>query len=77
MGLLKDGSMHGYQLKKVIDGTLGAFAGVASKSVYYALKRLEKKTTDCQNSRKRREATRTIHLQVDSEGGGGVSPPFE
>lgn len=43
LGLLRDGPKHGYELKKIIDSTLGAFAGVGSKSVYYCLKGLEKR----------------------------------
>ena len=40
LGLLKEGSMHGYQLKKRISDTLGSFWQVSYGSLYPTLKRL-------------------------------------
>jgi DNA-binding PadR family transcriptional regulator len=42
LGLLKERSMHGYQLSKRLTDTLGAFWKVSYGSLYPALKRLEK-----------------------------------
>ena len=41
LGLLKEGSMHGYQLKKRLAETLGPFWQVSYGSLYPALKRLQ------------------------------------
>ena len=43
LGLLKEGPKHGYEIKKSIDQVLSNFTNVDSKSIYYPLKRLEKK----------------------------------
>lgn len=40
LGLLKEGSMHGYQLQKRLSETLGGFWRVSYGSLYPALKRL-------------------------------------
>jgi DNA-binding PadR family transcriptional regulator len=42
LGLLKEGSMHGYQLKKRLAETLGSFWQVSYGSLYPALKRLQR-----------------------------------
>ncbi len=42
LGLLKESSMHGYQLKKRLSDTLGPFWQVSYGSLYPALKRLQK-----------------------------------
>jgi DNA-binding PadR family transcriptional regulator len=42
LGLLKERSMHGYQLKKHLADTLGGFWQVSYGSLYPALKRLQK-----------------------------------
>ena len=42
LGLLKESSMHGYQLKKRLTDTLGSFWQVSYGSLYPALKRLQK-----------------------------------
>ena len=42
LGLLKEGSKHGYQIKKDIKEILPLFAGVDLKSIYYPLRVLEK-----------------------------------
>lgn len=42
LGLLKERSMHGYQLKKRLSDTLGGFWQVSYGSLYPALKRLQK-----------------------------------
>ncbi|HYU58555.1 MAG TPA: PadR family transcriptional regulator, partial [Actinomycetota bacterium] len=42
LGLLKERSMHGYQLKKRVAETLGAFWQVSYGSLYPALKRLQR-----------------------------------
>jgi DNA-binding PadR family transcriptional regulator len=42
LGLLKESSMHGYQLKKRLSETLGSFWQVSYGSLYPALKRLQK-----------------------------------
>ncbi len=42
LGLLKERSMHGYQLSKRLTDTLGAFWKVSYGSLYPALKRLER-----------------------------------
>ncbi|MGH2739214.1 MAG: helix-turn-helix transcriptional regulator [Actinomycetota bacterium] len=42
LGLLKERSMHGYQLKKSVSENLGAFWQVSYGSLYPALKRLQK-----------------------------------
>jgi DNA-binding PadR family transcriptional regulator len=44
LGLLKERSMHGYQLSKRLTDTLGAFWKVSYGSLYPALKRLERET---------------------------------
>lgn len=41
LGLLKDGSMHGYQLSKRLTGTLGGFWRVSYGSLYPTLRKLE------------------------------------
>src|SRR5438105_9025062 len=43
LGLLKEGSMHGYQLKKRLSETLGSFWQVSYGSLYPALKRLQRR----------------------------------
>jgi len=42
LGLLKEGGMHGYQLKKRLADTLGSFWQVSYGSLYRALKRLQR-----------------------------------
>lgn len=42
LGLLKDQPLHGYELKKRLGDTLGAFSGVSFGSLYPALRRLER-----------------------------------
>jgi DNA-binding PadR family transcriptional regulator len=42
LGLLKESSMHGYQLKKRLSDTLGSFWRVSYGSLYPALKRLQR-----------------------------------
>ena len=42
LGLLKESSMHGYQLKKRLSDTLGPFWQVSYGSLYPALKRLQR-----------------------------------
>jgi len=42
LGLLKDQPLHGYELKKRLSDTLGAFGGVSFGSLYPALRRLER-----------------------------------
>lgn len=42
LGLLEEEPMHGYELKKRLDDTLGAVAGVSYGSLYPALNRLER-----------------------------------
>jgi DNA-binding PadR family transcriptional regulator len=42
LGLLKERSMHGYQLKKRLSDTLGGFWQVSYGSLYPALKRLQR-----------------------------------
>lgn len=43
LGLLKEGPKHGYEIKKVIEEVLSTFTNIDSKSIYYPLRRLEKK----------------------------------
>lgn len=45
LGLLKERSMHGYQLKKRLSETLGPFWQVSYGSLYPALKRLQRQGT--------------------------------
>jgi DNA-binding PadR family transcriptional regulator len=40
LGLLKEGSKHGYEIKKQIKEVLGPFAGLETKSIYYPLRTL-------------------------------------
>lgn len=42
LGLLKEQPLHGYELKKRLSETLGAFWGVSFGSLYPALRRLER-----------------------------------
>jgi DNA-binding PadR family transcriptional regulator len=42
LGLLKEQPMHGYELKKCLDETLGAVSSVSYGSLYPALNRLER-----------------------------------
>lgn len=43
LGLLKEDPKHGYEIKKTISQVLSTFTNVDSKSIYYPLRRLEKK----------------------------------
>jgi DNA-binding PadR family transcriptional regulator len=43
LGLLKEGPKHGYEIRKTIEQVLSSFANVDSTSIYYPLRRLEKK----------------------------------
>lgn len=43
LGLLKDNSRHGYEIKKQITDFLTYFAGLEFESIYYSLSSLEKK----------------------------------
>jgi len=43
LGLLRKGPKHGYEIKKSIEQVLSTFTNVDSKSIYYPLRRLEKK----------------------------------
>jgi DNA-binding PadR family transcriptional regulator len=43
LGLLKEKSMHGYEIKRRIKEILSIFAGVDLQSIYYPLQVLEKK----------------------------------
>lgn len=42
LGLIKEGSKHGYEIKRKIKEILSMFAGVDLKSIYYPLRVLEK-----------------------------------
>ena len=43
LGLLKEGPKHGYEIKKVLKEVLSTFTDIDSTSIYYPLRRLEKK----------------------------------
>ena len=43
LGLLKEGPKHGYEVRKLVREVLGEYTPVASKSIYYPLRSLEKK----------------------------------
>lgn len=43
LGLLKEGPKHGYEIRKTIEEVLNTFTNIDSKSIYYPLRRLEKK----------------------------------
>jgi DNA-binding PadR family transcriptional regulator len=43
LGLLREGPKHGYEIKKSIKQVLSNFTNIDSQSIYYPLKRLEKK----------------------------------
>ncbi len=43
LGLLKEGPKHGYEIKKVLKEVISTFANIDSTSIYYPLRRLEKK----------------------------------
>ena len=43
LGLLKEGPKHGYEIKKTISQVLSTFTNIDSQSIYYPLRRLEKK----------------------------------
>lgn len=42
LGLLLDGSKHGYEIKRTIEEELFPFVGLKIKSIYYPLKKMEK-----------------------------------
>ena len=42
LGLLKDGTKHGYEIKRLIEEELLPFVGLKIKSIYYPLKKMEK-----------------------------------
>lgn len=42
LGLLKEGSRHGYELKRIVDEKISTFAPISAGSIYYTLKGLEK-----------------------------------
>jgi DNA-binding PadR family transcriptional regulator len=42
LGVLADGPMHGYEVRKAIDEKLDPLVGIKPRSVYYSLDRLEK-----------------------------------
>lgn len=41
LGLLKEGSRHGYEIKKLLKNVLGVFTSFDTTSIYYPLKNLE------------------------------------
>jgi len=43
LGLLKEGPKHGYEIKKILREVLSTFTNIDSTSIYYPLRRLEKK----------------------------------
>jgi len=43
LGLLAEGPKHGYEIKKTMEDVLSTFTNVDSRSIYYPLRRLEKK----------------------------------
>ena len=43
LGLLKEGPKHGYEIRKTIEQELNNFANIDTTSIYYPLRRLEKK----------------------------------
>ena len=43
LGLLKEGPKHGYEIRKTIEQALNTFTNIDSRSIYYPLRRLEKK----------------------------------
>ena len=42
LGLLKQGSLSGYDIKKKMEKDLGIFSNVESQSVYYSLRQMER-----------------------------------
>ena len=42
LGLLKEGPIHGYEIKRKIEEELFPFVGLKIKSIYYPLKKMEK-----------------------------------
>jgi len=43
LGLLKDGPKHGYEIKRLIEEELSPFVGLNVKSIYYPLRKMEKR----------------------------------
>ena len=42
LGILKESSRHGYEIKKIINKELGIFTSLENKSIYYPLKIMER-----------------------------------
>ena len=58
LGLLKQGSLSGYDIKKNIEKDLGIFSNVESQSVYYPLRQMER-----EGLIKKRGALKKKHLK--------------
>jgi DNA-binding PadR family transcriptional regulator len=43
LGVLMDGSKHGYEIKQMVDSRLSRVTDISSGTIYYTLKKLEKK----------------------------------
>ncbi len=43
LGLLAEGPMHGYEVRKAIEERLGPLMGIRPRSIYYSLDKLEKR----------------------------------
>ncbi|UCB57467.1 MAG: PadR family transcriptional regulator [Candidatus Omnitrophota bacterium] len=68
LGLLKEGPKHGYEIRKTIDQVLNTFANVDSKSIYYPLRKLEKKgLVDKKPARKGKRPEKFIY-KITKEG---------
>ena len=68
LGLLKEGPKHGYEIKKTITQVLSTFADLDSTSIYYPLKRLEKKGLVTKRSGRKGKRPEKLIYKITKEG---------
>lgn len=68
LGLLREGSKHGYEIKKSIDQVLSNFTNIDSKSIYYPLRILEKKGLVIKKLRRKGKRPEKFVYKITEEG---------
>ncbi len=70
LGFLKEGPKHGYEIRKSIDQELSTFTTVDSKSIYYPLRKLEKKGLVVKRAGRKGKRPAKFIYKITKEGEG-------
>jgi DNA-binding PadR family transcriptional regulator len=68
LGLLREGPLHGYELKQIIEEHMGDWTNIAFGSIYFALRKLEEEgfVEEATTEQKGRRPSRTVYRITDA-----------